>query len=174
MSKCFHADYYFPSLKEVDPSSLYEKGIRFMIIDMDNTLIPSKDVIIPESARNYVQCVKDAGITPVVVSNNVSKLTQERCKQLGLGYFSFALKPLPFGFQKALNKYGFQEKETVVIGDQIVTDILGGNHMNMMTILIDPVSQEDHIFGRITRCFSDLVRSMVKSAPGKGEYYGKL
>ncbi len=170
----FRATYYFPSLDEVDPAKLRAKGIRFMIIDMDNTLIPSKDVIIPERTMEYVQRVKDAGITAVVVSNNVSKLTEERCRQLGLGYFSFALKPLPFGFHKALRQYGFQARETVVIGDQIVTDILGGNHLHMMTILIDPVSKENHIFGKITSGFSDAARILFHSAPRKGDYYGKL
>lgn len=173
MKNIFHPDYYYPDIFAIDPLRLRHHGIRLLILDMDNTLINARRMDIPDRVKDYVNRIRSAGITPVVMSNNVSSITERRCMQLHIDFFSFSLKPLPFGYKRVLAKYGEKPEHTAVIGDQIFTDIAGGRIMGIMSILVDPLTNENNIFGKGVRLISDTLR-LFKGVPEKGEYYGKL
>lgn len=173
MKNIFHPDYYYPDIFSIDPLRLRHHGIRLLIMDMDNTLINARSIEIPENVKAYVDSIRKAGITPVVMSNNISSITEKRCRQLDIDFFSFCIKPLPFGYKRVLQRYGVDPKHTAVVGDQIFTDIAGGRIMGIMSILVDPLTDQNNIFGKGVRLISDTLR-MFKGVPEKGEYYGKL
>ncbi|MDY3930760.1 MAG: YqeG family HAD IIIA-type phosphatase [Erysipelotrichaceae bacterium] len=174
MGNQFHPDFYIQNMSSIDPARLKARGIRLVVIDMDNTLIPSCEMVVPAQAHRFIDALRKEGIMPVVVSNNVSRITRSRCEQLQIACYPFSLKPLPRGFRKVLRRYHCRPQETAVIGDQILTDIFGGNQMGMLTILVDPLSEKDHIFGRMNRMMAGILQHLDHHIPQRGEYYGKL
>lgn len=174
MRNIFRPDYYFPDIFSVDPERLRRHGIRLAVIDMDNTLISAVETEISERAKEYIARMRRAGIQPVVMSNNFSGVTEKRCRQLNIDFFSFSLKPLRAGYRRVLKKYAFDVSETAVIGDQVFTDIAGGSRMHMMTILVDPLTDQNNIFGKGVRLISDTLCFLLPEMPKKGEYYGNL
>ena len=131
MGNQFHPDFYIQNMSSIDPARLKARGIRLAVIDMDNTLIPSCEMVVPAQAHRFIDALRKEGIMPVVVSNNVSRITRSRCEQLQIACYPFSLKPLPRGFRKVLRRYHCSPQETAVIGDQILTDIFGGNHITI-------------------------------------------
>lgn len=174
MRNIFRPDYYFPDIFSVNPVRLRRHGIRLAVIDMDNTLISAVETEISDRAKTYIARLRDAGIQPVVMSNNFSSVTEKRCRQLNIDFFSFSMKPLLTGYRRVLRKYAFDASETAVIGDQVFTDIAGGSRMHMMTILVDPLTDQNHIFGKGVRVISDALCLLLPEMPKKGEYYGNL
>ena len=174
MRNFFKPAYYYPDVFSIAPESLKERGIKLLLLDMDNTLVSAVETHIPEYVKNYVQAVKRAGIKPVVMSNNISDITEKRCRQLDIDFFSFCVKPLKIGYKKILRKYGFTPEETAAVGDQVLTDIAGANRMGILTILVDPLSNDNNIFGKGVKLISRSLCRLLKDMPRKGEYYGEL
>lgn len=174
MRNIFRPDCYYPDIFAVEPRRLRRRGIRLVIIDMDNTLVSAVETEIPPRVRAYVADMKASGIIPVVMSNNVSGITARRCAQLDIDFFSFSLKPLRKGYRRVLKKYGLKPQQTAVIGDQVLTDIAGGSRMGILTILVDPLTDQNNIFGKGVRMISETLCFLLKDMPRKGEYYGNL
>lgn len=172
----FHPDYYFRSFHDVSVSSLKSHGIRLLIVDIDNTLIPSKSNVISLEARQFIDALRNQDIEPIVVSNNVSSRIQRVSDELHVKCFPFSFKPLPFGFQKAMAEVHADASETAVLGDQLLTDIWGGNRLGLMTILSDPIAPKDNFFGAINRKIENILFRILKNNGifEKGKYYGKL
>ena len=172
----FHPDYYFKSFHEVNASQLKAHGIRLLIVDIDNTLIPSRSNVISEEAKQFINALRSNGIEPIVVSNNVSSRIQKVSDELHVHCFPFSFKPLPFGFQKAMAAVHAHKSETAVLGDQLLTDIWGGNGLDIMTILSDPIAEKDNFFGAVNRRIENVLFRILKSRGifEKGKYYGKL
>ncbi|MDQ9842238.1 HAD hydrolase-like protein, partial [Acinetobacter baumannii] len=75
------------------------------------------------------------------------------------------------GYKKILRKYGFTPEETAAVGDQVLTDIAGANRMGILTILVDPLSNDNNIFGKGVKLISRSLCRLLKDMPRKGEYY---
>ena len=134
---------YASSIFTIDIDRLYKKGIRGFIVDLDDTLIPRPEYRIPFSIYSWVEKVKEHGIKVCIVSNGGGTRRVEYISDsLNVKGFSLSFKPLPFAFKKALAHLGTSPAQTVVIGDQIITDIVGGNLIGAYTILVKPVSEE--------------------------------
>ena len=172
----FHPVYYFRSFHDVSPALLKKHGIRLLIVDIDNTLIPSRSNVISEEARAFISDLRKEGIEPIVVSNNVSSRIQKVSDELQVQCFPFSFKPLPFGFRKAMDTVHAKASQTAVLGDQLLTDIWGGNRLGIMTILSDPIASKDNFFGAINRRIENILFRILKSRGifEKGKYYGKL
>lgn len=131
------------SVFTIDIEGLYKKGIRGFIVDLDDTLIPRPEYRIPFSIYSWVEKVKERGIKVCIVSNGGgAKRVEYISDSLNVKGFSLSFKPLPFAFKKALAHLGTSPAQTVVIGDQIITDVVGGNLIGAYTILVKPVSKE--------------------------------
>lgn len=134
---------YASSVFTIDIEGLYKKGIRGFIVDLDDTLIPRPEYRIPFSIYSWVEKVKEHGIKICIVSNGGSTRRVEYISEsLNIKGFSLSFKPLPFAFKKALLHLGTSPGQTAVIGDQIITDVIGGNLIGAYTILVKPVSKE--------------------------------
>ena len=93
----------------------------------------------------------DAGFRVIVFSNNTDKRVSEVAKVLNCDYCPWALKPLPFKFYKVINKYKLNKKKIICMGDQLMTDILGGNSAGVYTIYVKPISEVDSWSTKINR-----------------------
>lgn len=140
MSKIYYPNIYLKKVEDITIQMLLKNKIKVLILDVDNTLI-DYDRKLSQSVIDWVKNLKGQGIKLYILSNtNDKKKVEEVAKKLEIPYKNFALKPLKRGFksiQKAVNQ-SFQN--IAVVGDQIFTDIIGGNRCNMFTILVDPVN----------------------------------
>lgn len=138
-------------VSEITPGLLRRHGVQALILDADNTLTthnnpePAKDVL------RWLDAMRRAGIKLVIVSNNSDQRVRPFASQLGLDYTARALKPLTVGFRRTAARLGLPPWRIAVVGDQIFTDILGGNLFGAVSILVKPIQSEDGPFFRFKR-----------------------
>ncbi len=131
---------YVTSVHEIDLDSLKEQGIKLIICDLDNTLVPHFTKFPTMQVKKFVEEIKKRGFEFVLVSNNTSKRVSFFAEKLGLNrYISNAKKPFPQAIKKTINEIGVKPQETVIIGDMIITDTLAANFVHTESILVQPL-----------------------------------
>lgn len=153
----FYPDLYLNNIKEITLELLKEKKIKGLILDVDNTLI-DYDKNLLEGAKEWCDNLKKNNIKICILSNtNQVKKVEKVAKILDLEYIYFAHKPNKKGFYKAQKLLGLKEQEIATVGDQIFTDVLGGNRVGMFTILTKPIDERDITLTKIKRPFERIV-----------------
>lgn len=135
----------------ITPESLKEKGIKGIITDLDNTLVEWDRPNATPKLIKWFEEMKNANIQITIVSNNNKSRVAAFSEPLNIPFIFQARKPLRKAFMKALNDMGLKKEETVVIGDQLLTDVLGGNLVGLHTILVVPVASTDGFWTRFNR-----------------------
>lgn len=146
-----------PSLQSVNLPSLWALGKRGIIIDLDNTISPWRSDVLTAEAVRLFQQAHELGYKICLVTNAPVQRTEKIAAAYNLSFVASAMKPRKKPFQKALKKMGLKGDQVVVIGDQLFTDILGGNRAGCYTVLVDPVSRREFIGTKIFRFFEFLV-----------------
>lgn len=139
------------SIFELDTAELRSLGIRGIIADMDNTLVPWYDRAVYPRLASWFAGLKEEGFRLCIVSNNSRERGAQLALDLGIPAFWYAIKPRRRAFRKALREMDLTARETAVIGDQIFTDVLGGNRLGLYTILVSPISDKEFIWTRFMR-----------------------
>ncbi|MDU3213312.1 MAG: ribosome biogenesis GTPase YqeH [Staphylococcus epidermidis] len=153
---------YVKSIFEIDIEKLADSGVKGIITDLDNTLV-GWDVKEPtKGVKSWFAKAKDLGITVTIVSNNNKSRVSSFSSNLGVDYIFKARKPMGKAFKMAIKKMKIQPRETVVVGDQMLTDVFGGNCNGLYTIMVVPVKRTD---GLCIGCGAPL-QSENKDAPG--------
>ncbi|MEN2765916.1 YqeG family HAD IIIA-type phosphatase [Ornithinibacillus xuwenensis] len=136
---------------EIKPELLKNKGIKGIITDLDNTLV-AWDVknATPEVIEWFKQ-MRDNGIKVTIISNNKEERVKMFSEPLGSPFVFSARKPLTRAFKTAAKQMGLKKEEIVVIGDQLLTDVLGGNRAGFHTILVVPIVQTDEKITQFNR-----------------------
>ena len=139
----FYPNAYFNKVEEITIEFLQRNKIKALILDIDNTLIDYNHVM-TESVEKWARDLKGQGVKLYIVSNTSKKKKVEKVVgKLDIPYVFFAKKPLKIGFKKA-QKYLKENSENIaVVGDQIFTDVIGGNRAKMFTILVEPINEKD-------------------------------
>lgn len=136
---------------DIDPASLKEKGIKGIIVDVDNTLVAWNVAHATEEVLTWLQQMKDANINVTIFSNNNEQRVTLFAEPLDTPFVFKARKPLRRAFKKARKEMGLEKEEVAVIGDQLLTDILGGNRAGYYTILVDPIVTSDAAITKFNR-----------------------
>lgn len=147
----FQPDLMLRDVTRIDRPLLDARGLRGLILDVDNTLADHGSQVLRSSVRDWLAKMDAAGIKLVIVSNNTRVRVEPFAKKLGLEFVSFSCKPLPVGLSRAQNRLGLPAERIAVVGDQIYTDIVGGNLKGMYTILVVPFLEEDLPFLKLKR-----------------------
>jgi hypothetical protein len=148
----------YSSVFDLTPEELQAEGIRAVFADLDNTLVRYREKTAGAELMAWKESLNAAGITLFLVSNSRKPTRASTfAKSLGIGYIGHAGKPKKGGFQRALAQVGVTAQESAMIGDQIFTDILGANRMEIRSWLIQPVAL-DTIFRKIRYGFEGLFR----------------
>jgi HAD superfamily phosphatase (TIGR01668 family) len=132
--------YYYRSVSDIDLDALRESGIDTLLVDIDNTILPRDTKRMPEELITWARRLSPQGFKVCLVSNNWHDHVKRTADALGLLMVPKALKPLPYGFRKAMRLLGSERASTAVIGDQVFTDVLGGNALGLVTVLVTPMS----------------------------------
>ncbi len=139
----FYPNEIYEAIEKVNIQKLIDNNIKAVILDVDNTLIDSSKIL-KQDVINWVNELKRNEIKVCILSNTIKKKKVESiAKQLELEYFMFATKPLKSGFKKCLKLLNEKPENICVIGDQIFTDVLGGNRMGMYTVYTHPINEKD-------------------------------
>ena len=153
----FYPNIYLNNLKEITLELLNENNIKGLILDVDNTLI-DYDKNLLDGAKQWCDNLKQNKIKICILSNtNKLKKVEKVAKILDLEYIYFAHKPNKKGFLKAQNLLGLKVEEIAIVGDQIFTDVLGGNKVGMFTILTKPIDERDIIITKVKRPFEKVI-----------------
>ena len=129
------------SIYHLDLDALKERGIRVLFADLDNTLARYSERRPSPELRAWLGELERHGLTLFVLSNSrKSTRADEFCQDLGIPYIKHAGKPKRAGFERALARCGVTAGETAIVGDQIFTDILGGNRAGVWAILVRPLA----------------------------------
>jgi len=121
------------------------KKIKGIIIDLDNTLVAWGSNEIDSRIIDWIKDAKKLNMKLCILSNSRSKRANNFSQIFDIHYFSGSIKPFNGSFIKALDFLGTENNDTIVIGDQIFTDIWGGNRLKLFTILVAPITKRDFI-----------------------------
>lgn len=142
---------------------LLEKyGIEALILDVDNTLSTHHGEILTDGLPEWLDYMKQSGIALTVLSNSKEERVKPFAEKIGLNYISMGLKPLPFGYLRALRALSSEKKKTAIVGDQIFTDVLGGNAVGLKTVLLTPIKPENGLWFKIRRKAERLIFKIYK------------
>lgn len=165
--KLLKPDYYVSNFKKISLDRLKQEGIRLLLCDIDNTLVSSHDPDSNEDVIAFVNKVKEAGLDIAIVSNARGKRAKRFAKNLQIDeLYYLSCKPLPFNFLRAMKIHDVQPNQTAILGDQLFTDILGGNLAGLYTILTKPISEKDKLMTVMNRKMEQLVFKELKRKYG--------
>lgn len=165
-------DIYQKSVYDIDYSKLKSRGIKCLLFDLDNTLVfPSTKEPTEELKELFKNIKKDFEV--VIFSNSPNCRLKPFGEILDVKYSYSSRKPSKKKFIEFIDNSKYDLGEIAIIGDQLLTDILGGNNVGITTILTDPLTKKDMIFTKFNRC---LERSVIKKLRKKnlftkGRYY---
>jgi HAD superfamily phosphatase (TIGR01668 family) len=118
-------------------------GIRFVLLDIDNTIVARDSDSVAAEARAWIEAVRRRGIRVCLLSNNWHRVVLRYAAELDLPIVWRAIKPLPFAFLAAQHRIGARARQTLVVGDQLMTDVIGGKLLGMRTALLQPLAERD-------------------------------
>lgn len=134
---------YFNKVEEITIEFLQKNKIKVLLLDVDNTLIDYQKKL-SDNVVNWAKMMKGQGIKLYILSNSHRReKVKTIASKLDISYKSFAMKPLKRGFLKIQKDMNEKPENMAIVGDQIFTDIIGGNRCHMFTILVDPIDKKD-------------------------------
>lgn len=160
---------YFNNVREINIDFLKKNEIKALILDVDNTLI-DYDKNLDKATIEWAENLKKEGIKLYILSNsNKKEKVKTVAEKLKIEYEYFGKKPLKIGFKKVQEKLQEKPENIGVVGDQIFTDVIGGNRCKMFTILVDPIAEKDIWITLIKRPIENMIKEKYKKTK-EGEY----
>lgn len=160
--KKIYPNLYLKKVEDITIEQLLKNKIKALILDVDNTLIDinknlSEDIVF------WAKQMKGQGIKLYILSNtNDKKKVETIAQKLDIPYKHFALKPLKKGFKFIQKELKINPENIGVVGDQIFTDVLGGNRNNMFTILVEPINnQKDYWYTAWKRPIENKIKKRI-------------
>ena len=155
-------DEVLKSVYDIDVHRLWGQGFRFMLLDLDNTLLPWNTYFVRGELKEWFKKVRAVGFTCVIVSNNSHVRIAPVASELDVPFVENAGKPFRSSIARAMNLIGAPREQTLMVGDQLITDILAGKSAKLYTILVSPISEKEHKGTKINR----LVERMLLDGMG--------
>jgi HAD superfamily phosphatase (TIGR01668 family) len=144
---------------DIDPLALRALGIKGLILDLDNTIVPWGVRTVSPQLPRWIAAARDANLRLCIVSNNMGSRVTGIAAALGLPLVWGALKPRRRALRRALALMGTTPEATALVGDQLFTDILGGNRLGLHTILVRPQGGREFVGTRLVRVAERLLRA---------------
>lgn len=149
---------YVTSLRELDLHDLKSSGIEGIIFDLDNTVVEWNRDHVSAETLSWLDMAKALGFRMCILSNGLKRRIQRIAEFLGIpSAGGRSVKPMKGGFVRALGLLGTEPHRTAIVGDQVFTDVLGGNRLGLYTILVRPMTNRGFITTRLTRKIEQLV-----------------
>ena len=153
MSLCFVPEYRFKRFDLVSAEFLLSIGVRGIVLDVDNTLEPYENPTPTEAVVAWLGELRRAGICAAIVSNNNAQRIDLFNKELGLVAYSKAGKPFKKSIVLAMERMGTDRSNTILMGDQVFTDVWAAHNAGIPAILVPPIRDKRDFFTRLKRFF---------------------
>ena len=157
MPRLLRPDKIVGSIYDIDLLALQSQGINAVIADLDNTLVPWNMSEVDERLQGWLTTLWAAGLKLAIVSNNFPSRVEEMSARLGVIAVAQAVKPSRRAFLGVADRFGLAPDQVCVVGDQLLTDILGGNRSGMYTILVTPLDGREFIGTKMVRVLERLL-----------------
>ena len=168
-------DSYYASIYDIDYDLLMKQKIDTILFDIDNTITKVDDLNVPQETINLFENLKTKNFKLLIFSNNHVERAQPISKILDVKMLADAGKPQKEAYDKALKILDSKKENTVAIGDQILSDIVGAKKYEIKSILVDQLSEENNIqTGMAQKLQKIMIYKLTKmNLLEKGKYYIK-
>ena len=157
----------FNKVSDITTEFLKQNNIKALILDVDNTLIDISENL-SEQTKKWAEAVKKENIKLYILSNsNKKEKVKKVAEKLGIPYEYFGKKPLKSGFLKVQKILKEDPQNIGVIGDQIFTDIIGGNRCKMFTILVEPIKEKEMLITKWKRPIEEKIKKHYRENKGE-------
>jgi uncharacterized protein len=155
--------YCAQGVTEIVVQELQESGIDTVLLDLDNTLVGWQRRDVPNEVRSWIRQLQQAGMKLCLVSNTRhGKRLVAMSEELGIPYVRRAWKPRKKGFLNAMKEVGAEPSKTIMIGDQMFTDVFGGNRLGIYTIMVRPMARREFLGTKISRALEFVLLSWFR------------
>ncbi len=165
MSNIFVPKTYVDSVFDINIEKLRKDGIKAFVFDIDNTLATYAMPVPDEKTALWLKELQNMGFGVCFASNNSEKRVKLFAESVGISYYARAMKPLRRNLLRACKSMGVTPQQTALVGDQLFTDVWGGNWLGMYTVLVKPISEVEDGFVKFKRNFE---RRIMKTMKDKG------
>lgn len=149
------------SIIEIDPAALYERGKKLILIDVDNTLLPWRSEDIPDSTIEWIKTARELGFQICILSNTRHRARLKRlAERMGIDYLLGRFKPSRRMYVMALERYGMKPEQAIMIGDQLMTDVLGANRSGIEAIWVKQMTSRDLVTTKFNRALERMMRGV--------------
>ena len=156
--------YRIGRITELTLERLREMDAQYLLIDVDCTLKRYSSETPEPDIADWLQTVEQAGFSICLVSNGRGDRIHQFAKELGYPCIAFSIKPLPFGPMRAIRRLKADRRKTLMIGDQMFTDIPAGRIVGVRTVLVAPIHpEEEPLFARCKRAVEKIAIRFAKS-----------
>ncbi|MFW5897014.1 MAG: YqeG family HAD IIIA-type phosphatase [Bacillota bacterium] len=153
-------DMYTSRIESVDLCELEKSGVEVLLLDLDNTLVPWGSDEMDGGVLHWLSGARKR-FRVGLLSNALPKRVERWAEQLNLPAISRAAKPRRGGYRELLEELDVSPERAAVVGDQLLTDVIGGNRMGMITVLVVPLSRREFIGTRLARLFERIILSLL-------------
>ncbi len=173
MIELYKPDIYKRNIYDINYKRLKSIGIKCILFDLDNTLVPYYKSKPSRKLKDFIEKLKSMGFKIIIFSNSSKKRLTPFKRVLEVDCSASSRKPSEKKFRKVLVEYKFDQSEVCIIGDQIMTDVFGGNRIGILTIFVNPISKNEPIWTKINRMReSKKIKKLEKKGIFKrGEFY---
>ena len=155
----------YKTIYDIDYESLYNDGKRFIIFDLDNTIIPYSIDTPQNDSIELINRLKNIGFTCLILSNNHNERLYRASRTLNIDYIANAMKPFKKGYKRILKKYDNNPNLYFAIGDQLITDVKGASRCKIDCILVKPIDRSsEHWYTKINRAMESFVLKCIKKS----------
>lgn len=145
----------------LQPEMVLERGYRAVIVDLDNTLLAWNQAEPTTEMLAWIVGMEEAGIVVYILSNNTTARVERATTSAGVVYQANALKPRRKGFAAIIQQSGLAREQILVVGDQVITDIIGANRSGLDSVLVKPIAQHDNVYTWMNRSIEKLLLKMM-------------
>lgn len=160
--KNLYPDYIYKNVESIPHELIKENNIKLILFDMDNTLVNYKYVYTDE-LKKWIMSIKNEGVMLYIFSNSqVGSAVKRIASELGMKYKYRVSKPRISGYKKIIEETKIPKENIIMIGDQIFTDIWGGNRFGIKTILVSPIAKKEGMITKVKRPFEKLFLKSIE------------
>jgi hypothetical protein len=153
----FKPTFWLKNVMEIDEEFLKKNNVGALVLDLDNTLSMHGNPAAEEGVEEWLAEMRRLGVKMRVVSNNTNRRVAPLAAKLGLEFTANGAKPLTFGITRAMRAMNADKETTLVVGDQIFTDVMAGNLKGVRTVLVEPFHLEKTWTFRLKRKLESVV-----------------
>lgn len=166
-------DLYQKSIYNINYDLLISRGIKCILFDLDNTLVPVTVKKTNKKLKELFDDLKSKGFKIIIFSNSPKSRVKIFKDELDVDCCARALKPLKNKYLKILKEYNLNIAEIACVGDQLITDVRGGNNIGITTILVNPIGTKEKLATKICRIYEKKVYKKLRDDNlfKKGKYY---